>query len=168
MLELAVLHKDALEKVWLREIIKPENMFFNGGNYLNYSIEIKDNSWEKLQYVSVDNEIIQGYMACDIDRTSNIITNVSFIRFIFGFTFSTDLDRFLRDLFEVYKFDKITFWVVVGNPFYKVHERIAKQFGGREVGRFLRHLKLTDGNIYDQVFYEIHREDYERSVGNEQ
>lgn len=112
--------------------------------------------------VSVDKEDnIHGYVCAYIERECNKVCGLAAINFYdLNFTFSKDFYIFLTDLFNKYKFNKIEWCVVIGNPAEKMYDRIVKKYGGNIVGVKHQSTILHDGILYDEKFYELFREDY--------
>lgn len=165
MLEIAYMHKDALQVEYAKAIMKPENFYYNSGSYHSYELEVKKDSWNDIQYVSVtrsdDGGIrIDGYLCANICRQSSRVTGVQAIQFNNSFGFSYDLLKFLESLFLEYNFRKIEWYVTVGNPAEKMYDKIAKIYGGRIIGTFREAVMLPDGDYYDHKYYEIFRQDY--------
>ena len=81
-------------------------------------------------------------------------------------TFGKDLMKALKDIFEVYKFQKINFSVIIGNPIEKSYDRMIMKYGGRIVGVYKNDVKLIDGLYYDRKIYEILASEYFSSISN--
>lgn len=95
-------------------------------------------------------------MSANISRDDNSISGLSIINFENkNLTYSKDLRQFLLDLFIKYKFRKVNFVVVIGNLIEKMYDKYIEKYGGRIVGIYKDHIKLQDGNLYDQKLYEI-------------
>ena len=75
-----------------------------------------------------------------------------------------DLGQALTDIFERFKFRKLNFSVVIGNPIEKSYDKMIDKYGGRIVGIYKQEIKLIDGEYYDEKLYEITREDYLKSI----
>lgn len=45
-----------------------------------------------------------------------------------------DLGQALQDIFEKFKFRKLTFCVVVGNPIEKSYDKMINKYNGRIIG----------------------------------
>ncbi len=74
--------------------------------------------------------------------------------------FGIDLGQALIDIFDKFKFRKLRFSVIVGNPVEKSYDKMVQKYGGRIVGIYYKEQQLIDGEIYDQKLYEILRENY--------
>ena len=76
-----------------------------------------------------------------------------------NFLFSKDLKEFIIDvLFLKFRFNKLQFTCVVGNPIEKTYDRFIIKYGGRIVGIYEKDVRLVDNKIYDLKLYEITRE----------
>lgn len=71
-----------------------------------------------------------------------------------------DVGQVLRDIFEKFKFNKLTFSVVIGNPIEKSYDKMISKYDGRIVGIYEKETKLIDGEYYDVKLYEITRKSY--------
>jgi hypothetical protein len=58
-------------------------------------------------------------------------------------------------MFEKYRFNKLNFTVVRGNPIEKTYDKLIKRYNGRIVGIKEQETKLIDGKLYDMKEYEI-------------
>ena len=112
-----------------------------------------------------------GYISYSIARADNSVHSLNIINFSENkVTFGMDLRRALRDIFEKYRFRKLSFTVVVGNPIESSYDKLIERYGGRIVGISKVDVKLIDGKYYDRKLYEILAEDYfsaEKEVLNE-
>lgn len=95
------------------------------------------------------------------------VTGIAAINFKdINVTFSKDFYKFLTDLFDIHKFNKIEWQVAIGNPAEKMYDKIVKKYDGRVVGIEHESTKFDDGNYYDVKEYEILRRDYEKRKRN--
>lgn len=62
--------------------------------------------------------------------------------------------------FDKFKFRKLTFSVIVGNPIEKSYDKMINKYGGRVVSIYSDETKLIDGEYYDVKLYEITRNNY--------
>ena len=65
-----------------------------------------------------------------------------------------------KDIFDKFRFHKINFFVILGNPTEKHYDKIVEKCGGRVVGIYKQDVKLIDNRLYDIKVYEITRTDY--------
>lgn len=162
MLVPAIKHKDELQSIYHDLWFDERYMYWNGGPTY-YSLEIDDNTDKYHQFASVDKDgNLLGYLSYSINRLHNDVDSVSIINFSDkpNIAFSRDIGQGFIDIFERYKFRKVSFYVVVGNPIEKSYDKLMKKYNGRIVGIQKKHVKLIDGEFYDSKLYEILREDY--------
>lgn len=160
MLEPAIKYKEELEKlqygIWFDEKYK----YWNCDVYYD-TLQIDTSTWNKHQFVSVVNGEIIGYIAYNIARADNSAHSLSIMNFSDNkVAFGMDLGQALKDIFEKYKFRKLNFTVVVGNPIEKSYDKMIKKYGGRIVGTYKSDVKLIDGEYYDKKSYEILADEY--------
>ena len=160
MLEAAIKYKEQLEKLHYNTWFNDKYKYWVCDVYHD-SITIDTNTWNKHQFVSVSNGEVIGYISYNIDRGDNSITSLSAINFSDNkITFGMDLGKALQDIFEKYRFRKISFSVIIGNPIEKSYDKMIKKYGGSIVGIRKKHVKLIDGLYYDQKLYEILESEY--------
>lgn len=168
MLDLAIKHKEELQKKLVDTWFTDKYKFVHANTYCEKE-KIEDNTWNKHQFVSVDKDgNVIGYIRYNVSRSDNscnglCIYNFSDNKVIFGM----DLGHALQDIFDKFKFRKLTFCVVVGNPIEKSYDKMIKKYNGRIIGTWRKEFKLYDGEYYDKKSYEILREDYLESKKSE-
>jgi len=158
LLDLAYNHKQALNKKYSQMILDPQKYKYVISNtWATYELEIHTNSWDKLQFVSIVKKEVIGYFECSADRQVYYAHRLVAINFEDkpNFVFSKDFWRFVKLLFVQYKFNKINFSCVVGNPAEKIYYKIINKWSGRIVGTYKNDVKLLDGKVYDLRVYEI-------------
>jgi hypothetical protein len=156
MLDFAKKHEYEVNRLYLSLMHTQKLFWFHERPYFKYQMDITDDSWNHLQFVSLDKEgKVTGFIAAQLDRINNIVTNLLLLNFGDpSMTFTIDCLRFVDKLKQM-NFAKIGFSVVIGNPAETIYDAIVKKLGGEQVGIFRRDLKLPDGNYYDRKFYEI-------------
>lgn len=162
VLDIAFAHKEDINKEWQKCIHSEHFKYYNISPYVYLEIKCSDSTWDVLQMVSINEagDVI-GYFSASLDRTSDMVSSIAAINFgNTNLTFSRDFVDFLVALFEVHRFRKIEWVVVVGNPAEAMYDRIVKKYGGC-ITR-LRHetVRLYDGRYYDLKSYELFREAY--------
>lgn len=159
MLEFAQKYKKKLEQKILETWGDEKYYYFNQSYFT--PIEIKEDTWEKMQFVSVNSsgEVI-GYLEYDIDRQCRYVSNLAICNFTEDPSFGIDVKEMIKDIFEKYKFRKIDFSVLIGNPIKPKYDILTKRYGGKVVGFRKEHAMLPNGKICDEKLYEILREDY--------
>ena len=165
MLDVAINHIEELKKkfnsIWFQEKYK----FYNYDMWFN-NVEVDDNTWNRHQFVSLNNngEII-GYIAYQVERQTHNASKLAIINFTDNkIVFGRDLKQVLVDIFEKFKFNKLSFSVVIGNPIEKSYDKMVKKYGGCVVGVAANETKLYDNEWYPVKYYEILRENYMRKV----
>jgi hypothetical protein len=130
-------------------------------NYASFEDGIKQNGWEDMQFVSVSDGEVIGYMSASINRMCHYVNSLALINFSNeNIVFSKDMAHFFKDLFEKFMFNKINWKVCVGNPAEKLYDKVIKDPGGRVVGIFKNDVKLWDNQMYDVKHYEILKEEF--------
>lgn len=160
MLELAIKYRDQLNQMQYNMWLNDKYKYWNNCSYYG-QIQIDDDTWNRHQFVSVHNGEILGYISYNIARDDGSahtlsIANFSENKVIFG----KDLRQALEDIFVKYRFRKLSFTVVVGNPIERTYDKLIKKYGGEIVGIQKKEVKLMDGKYYDRKLYEIFIEDY--------
>jgi hypothetical protein len=108
-----------------------------------------------------------GYISYNISRAENSAYSLSIINFSDNkIAFGKDLSQALKDIFERYKFRKLNFTVLIGNPIEKSYDKMIKKYGGRIVGTYKEDVKLIDGEYYDKKAYEILASEYFNAIEN--
>ena len=129
-------------------------------------------NWDCHEFVSMDGDIIIGYIMYGIRRDSQYVDSLGLVNFRLddkkhSLIFAMDFMKAARGIFDTYNFNKIVFSVVCGNPVEPHYDRIVEKMGGRIVGRYTDHVKLSDNKMYDMKYYEILRSDYLRRKSND-
>lgn len=166
MLEPAIKYKEQLEKlqydVWFNDKYK----YWNCSVYYD-TMNLDTNTWDKHQFVSVVNGEVIGYISYNISRGDNSTYSLSILNFTNNkAAFGMDLGKALKDIFEKYRFRKLNFCVVVGNPIEKSYDKMISKFGGRIVGIYKEDVRLIDGKYYDKKLYEILATEYFDAINN--
>lgn len=140
--------------------------YYHASNYVSYDIQLDNDSWNKIEMVSVDkNNEILGFFVATINRTAHTISNISAINFgEKNLTFSRDFRQFIENLFVVHKFRKIVFEVLVGNPAENMYDKYCERYGGRIIGTLKEEVLLYDGTYCDLKKYEIMKTDFDKII----
>lgn len=166
MLDIATNHieevKHKMKQIWFQDKYK----YYNYNEYYR-EIDIADETWDTHQFVSLDNNgNVIGYIDYQINRQTYNCHNIGIINFSNNkISFGMDVGQVLTDMFKKFKFNKLTFSVVVGNPIEKTYDKMVNKYGGRIVGVYEKETKLIDGEYYDVKVYEITRNNYFMSKG---
>ena len=167
MLEPAIKYKEQLEQlqydVWFNDKYK----YWNCSEYYD-TLQVDTSTWDRHQFVSVIGNKVIGYISYNISRGENMAHSLSIMNFSDNkVVFGKDLGQALKDIFEKYKFRKLSFCVLIGNPIEKSYDKMIEKFGGRIVGIQQAEIKLVDGEYYDRKLYEILSDEYFASIKNQ-
>lgn len=163
MLDFAIKYKDRLQIMFVDTWHTEKYKYYHYTTYCN-TPDFKDSTWDFHDYVSLDHQgNIIGNIYYKIDRVANNACNLCIINFGGNEAiFAKDLLQVIRDIFEKFNFNKLSFQVVVGNPAEKGYDRLIQKYNGYIVGIKKKETKLFDGKYYDVKCYEILRENYLR------
>lgn len=166
MIDLAINYAQELQAKFRETWFNDKYKYWNNSSYYR-EFTIDSDTWNRHQFVSVDcNGNVIGYISYDINRNANFCHTLNIINFTDDILiFALDLKRVLSDIFERFKFNKLDFTVVVGNPIEKSYDKAVKKYGGRVVGFFQNEVRLIDGDLCNVKLYEITREEYLNVAG---
>lgn len=166
MLEPAIKYRDQLENVQYDIWFNDKYKYWNSDMFYN-SLQIDTDTWSRHQFVSVKNGEVIGYIDYSISRTINSVSSMSVMNFSDDkIVFGKDLIQVLKDIFEKYRFRKINFSVIIGNPIEKSYDKMIEKYGGRIVGTYKNDAILIDGSCCDRKVYEILASEYFDAVSN--
>lgn len=161
MLELAYHNREELKSKFIDIAFNEKYKYWDSSTYIDYEPEVAKSSYEKIQYVSKQNGKIIGYLSASVNVVCGYISNLSVVNFYDkNIEFSKDFYKFLTDLFIKFKFYKVGFLVVIGNPAERMYDRFIKKYDGRVIGTFVKDTKLWTGEYCDTKCYEIFRENF--------
>jgi hypothetical protein len=164
LLEPAIKYREQLEKLQYNLWFEDKYKFWNNDVYYE-SMTVDTTTWNRHQFVSVSSGEVIGYIAYNVVRADHRANALSIINFSDNkMVFGKDLMCALRDIFQKYKFNKLSFSVVIGNPIEKSYDKMIKKYGGRIVGTCKADVKLIDGEYYDRKLYEILAEEYFEAI----
>lgn len=160
MLEPAIKYRDQLENIQYDIWFEDKYKYWNADIFYN-SLQIDTDTWSRHQFVSVKDGVVIGYIEYSISRTNNSVSSLNIMNFSDDkIAFGIDLRRALKDIFEKYKFRKLNFSVIIGNPIEKSYDKMIEQYGGRIVGVYKEDAMLIDGECCDRKIYEILASEY--------
>lgn len=156
MLDLAIKYREQLQQLMYDTWMNEKYKFWNCTNY-SEKFELAENTWNYHQFVSVDKDgNVIGYIGYSIDRESDYVCGLNIINFSDNkAVFGCDAGRAIKNIFEKYKFRRLEFSVIIGNPIEKAYDRLVKKYGGRIVGIYEKRVRLIDGRFYDEKLYEV-------------
>lgn len=134
--------------------------YYNASSYMR-PIELDKDTWDRIQLVSLNGsgEVI-GYLGYSMYREARYVSSLWIVNFTDDKSFGIDVMQMFKDIFEKYRYRKIVFSVIIGNPIEQKYDRLVEHYGGRIVGVHKEHVMLPDGRLYDEKVYEIFRTDY--------
>lgn len=155
MLKPAFLYQNELNKAYQDYVLYNPIYFYLIEDVWDYAIKIDENDYTRIQFVSVKNNIVHGYFCADVNRKNNVVTNLEVFRLTNkpGNVFTFDFHRFIKKI--ITQFRKVTFEVIENSPYQKIYDNHLKRYNGREVGKRLLDVKLSDGNYYNVKVYEL-------------
>lgn len=166
MLEPAIKYRDQLENIQYDTWFNDKYKYWNSDIFYG-SLQIDADTWNRHQFVSVKNGVVIGYIDYGISRTNHSVSSLSIINFSDDkIVFGKDLIQALKDIFEKYRFRKINFSVIIGNPIEKSYDKMIEKYGGRIVGVYKDDAVLVDNKIYDRKLYEILASEYFDAINN--
>ena len=166
MLEPAIKYKEQLEQLQYNIWFDDKYKYWNCSEYYD-TLQVDTSTWDRHQFVSVINNKVIRYISYNISRGENMAYSLSIMNFSDNkVVFGKDLGQALKDIFEKYKFRKLSFCVLIGNPIEKSYDKMIEKFGGRIVGIKKEDVKLIDGLYYDRKLYEILATEYFDAINN--
>jgi hypothetical protein len=170
MPEYAKPYEDRLRELFYAAAFDP---FYQFEQYSAYRepFKLPEDTWEGNHFVSVHGGEAVGFTGYRIRRPENAADGMRIIHFAGAggrdshgnaYIFGKDVPTVLRDIFERFRFDKVNFSVVAGNPVEKTYDKPARRYGGGIVGTKKRHVRLLDGRLYNLKEYGILADDYRR------
>jgi hypothetical protein len=166
MLEFAKIREKELKGLFWQTAFDPFYKYMDMCAYREDFSLPKDTNGQHY-FTSIWQDKIIGFINYQINREANRVDGFFCVHFgkKHSYIFAKDLMTAIRDIFEEYKFNKINFCVIIGNPVEKTYDRLIKKYGGRIVGVFKNDIKLIDGNLYDLKCYELMAADYFKNKG---
>jgi hypothetical protein len=164
MLEYAKKYEDKLRQLFLDIAFDLFYQFEQCSSYRE-TFELPKDTIGSNHFVSVYNNDVIGLMGYQIRRIENLVGGLYCIHFggpcaPHGYIFGKDVMTAIKDIFEKYRFNKLNFTVVRGNPIEKTYDKLIKKYNGRIVGIREQETRLIDGRLYDVKEYEILAERY--------
>jgi hypothetical protein len=164
MLEYAKKHEQKLKELYWSIAFDFHYQYRMGSPHRD-DFELPKDTYSQNDFVSIWQGEIIGHINYSINRSANCIDNLTCVHFgsDSSYTFAKDLIAAIKEIFEKYRFNKLCFCVVVGNPVEKTYDKLVKKHGGRIVGIWIQDKMLMDGSLHDVKCYEILAVDYFKS-----
>lgn len=168
MLDYAYFNQSELYDLYKKKYEEEEQFFF----FLSYPQKdffprIYPNDSDFLQFVSKDkNDNILGYISGKINHEYQLLQHLEILNFTGkpNIVFSKDVFNYFDKAFFYKNLRKIDFTCVERNPALKCYRKFVKKVNGHEIGIQINEIKLSDGNYYNNVLFEIYREEYLKTM----
>jgi hypothetical protein len=164
MLEYAKKHEDKLRELFFDVAF---DLFYQFEQLVSYrdTFELPKDTWAANNFVSVYDGNILGIVGYQIRRVENAVYGLYIVRFgepeaPHRYVFGKDVMTAIKDIFEKYRFNKLNFTVVRGNPIEKTYDKLINRYNGRIVGVREQETRLIDGRLYDVKEYELMADRY--------
>ena len=160
MIKPAQLYTEELKRKFVEIMYKDKyKYYFNG--WSSEFVPDKDN-WSNHSFVVLDKEEVIGYIAYSIDRRTDNVDSLQIVNFSDNkYLFGKAVYKIIKDIFNYFKFNKISFAVNVGNPAELIYNKFISKYGGRVVGVKTKDTRLIDGTWCDYKMYEIFNKEKE-------
>jgi hypothetical protein len=159
MLEYAKKYEDTLRGLFFDTAFDP---FYRFEAYASYydTFELPGTTYNSNHFVSVYNNDVLGMIEYQIKRPENLAWGLRIIHFggkdaPHRYVFGKDVMTAIKDIFEKYRFNKLNFVVVIGNPIEKTYDKLIRRYNGRIAGIREQETRLIDGKLYGIKEYEI-------------
>lgn len=144
--ELTAEWEEQVEAAWYKANSSPDFL------YLDEDLHFyRDKS--RLEFVSVKGDKLVGFLCAYIDANTRQVKDISIVNFSKDKSFGLDVLAFIRLLCRKFR---IARWAcVAGTDLEKSYEHIANMLGGRKVGVFSKKIRLMDGKLYNEAWFEV-------------
>lgn len=160
MIELAIKHELELQSLFTDIAFDERFKFYHPFSFREKYIAPAD-TWSKIDWAVLENGKVTGFIGYSIDRDSLVVSDLKAINFCgTSLSFAKAIMKVITGLFTIFKFRKLRFSVVVGNPIEPSYDRLVQRFGGRICGLWKSEDKLFDGTLADRKWYEIMGDDF--------
>ena len=166
MLDLAINHAAELQAKYRNTILDERYKYYRRTPGGDFFLPIAENNWESLQFVSLDDSEVIGYLSAKVNRLTKTGYDIEAIHFLPQQcpVFTQDMFDFFMALFTAFGLNRLTWSVVVGNPAESFYDRLVESVGVRIVGTFKEDVMLYDGQLYDLKYYEHFKDDFLRYI----
>ncbi|WP_461811349.1 hypothetical protein [Faecalimonas sp.] len=109
----------------------------------------------RLEYLSIEEGIIIGYLSATIDLANERVINISLLSFKFKKEFRNDLMFFINSIYKLY--DNFEFRVCDGSPAFKMDEKLFKKFEFEKFGPLRSTIKIDNKYYNEYIFFKNKR-----------
>lgn len=158
----STLRNKVINKIWFDERYK----YFNRG--WEELFELKETTWEYHQFVSVNKQgNVCGFLSYRVDRATRNIDSFNAVSFFEDkITFAQDIATAIHEIFTKFRFHKMIYGVVCGNPVERTYQKFADKCNGRLAAVYRDDALLYNGQRADVKVFEIMRSEYLASKQN--
>ena len=159
-LDLAINYSAEINSLYKKNAITRKDIsYFAYDDYTDYSIEIVDSDWRKLQYVVLTKENkLLAFISANFDRVTNNISNLALINITDkpSMTILRGALYFIDELlFKQEKFHKINFKAIKDNPAIRIYKKyIATHDNARIVGELVDDAYIG-GEYHNSIMFEF-------------
>lgn len=153
----AQLYRDQLQQKLISTWYDPRYKYYYDSSGKNEQT-IPDNCYYQRHFASVDKYgNVIGYICYTYDDYSSYAKWFGIMCFEGSccFEFIADVIRVVDDIFEKFNLNRIEFDCFSDNPALESYRRFIRKYGGEEVARFRKTVKLQDGTWQDSIKFEI-------------
>lgn len=164
MIDIANKYESEINNLLSNAILKPnEYKYYFMSGFMEKYIS-KTDTWHNLHFVSINEDnTFNGLIFASLTRTTNSVDSLAIMSNKKNTKFMYDVLKVIDILFNQYNFNKIKFSVVKGNKSEKIYDRFIKKYNGNIIGTFIDDALILTGEICDVKYYELFKEDYNRS-----
>lgn len=159
MLAPAQFHADRLRPLFARRIAEDDAAYLFFENWANFQLEVDPSEVKRLQYVSVEQGRLLGYLEARVDRISQVVDDLLILRFDTGLAGEAvrDFYDFLHLLLVRRNFRKVVFRAVGSNPAMALYEKhlVGRLAIARPVGVIRNFKRLRDNRLHDLHWFEM-------------
>ncbi len=161
MLENALLYEDQIERYFKLHMYDLKTNYVFGSHGCSIEPYEKDNL-NSHQFASVDKGFVHGIMGYQINWETRSVGSLYIINCYNKPSplFIRDTLHMIDDIFNKYNLNRISWRAYADNPAVNGYRKFCKRYGGREVGILRQTVLLLDGQLHDEVLFELLKEDY--------
>ena len=159
MLKPAKLYEEELMMKMRETWYNPVYQFYYSSSYFS-DLKLDDDSmWN---FVSVDkNDEVIGLFSYHLNREINCVRNFGAISFDIGnVVFARDIRKGIDDIFRKYRFNRMEWCCIDGNPALRSYKKFCENHGGTIVAHEHECVKTLDGALRDTYTFEILARNY--------
>lgn len=166
MIALAIDHIPEITRLFRDHILEPRYQYFYTIPWVELGPQIWPDTANGVQFVSIEDQRVIGYLSCNFNRDTHTAYNVQVINFRFKNSkeFSRDMFRFFDIIYSRFGMNRVVVSVVVGNPVEKLYDKLAHKFHAGIIGTFHQDVMTPDGVLRDQKYYEVFKADFYETI----